>query len=423
MERVQINDNISITGISMSKLKTTSMGVYIHRPLCENEASFNALLPLVLKRGSVLCPDQEKIAKYLDGLYGATMGASVLKRGEDQIIYFDAETISDRFAPEGEKLLSELVNLVMSVIFSPVTENGAFLEKYIEQEKINACDRIDAFVNEKRQYASQRCQQETARGTNFAVMHYGDKNRINEITAKSLYDHYKSIITSSVIDIYICGDYDLNAAAEAVKKYTDNIDFSKAEIPHTDIIERSSEKVHEVTEKMDVAQGKLAIGFLTNTSAESSDIYALTVFNSIFGAGAHSKLFNNVREKLSLAYYASSQLEKFKGMLTVNAGIEFANFDKAYNETMVQLEEIRKGNITEHEFDASISSILNLCNSYYDDQRALVSYYVSARIAGSQDTLEEYIEKIKKVTVEDVINISKKIQLDTVYFLKGKEES
>lgn len=423
MERVQINDNISITGISMSKLKTTSMGVYIHRPLCEDEASFNALLPLVLKRGSELCPDQESIAKYLDGLYGATMGASVLKRGEDQIIYFDAETISDRFAPDGEKLLSELIKLVMSVIFSPVTEDGAFLEKYIDQEKINACDRIDAFVNEKRQYASQRCQQETARGTNFAVMHYGDKDRINKITAKSLYDHYKSIITSSVIDIYICGDYDLNAAADAVKKYTDNIDFSKAEIPHTDIIERSSEKVHEVTEKMDVAQGKLAIGFLTNTSAESSDIYALTVFNSIFGAGAHSKLFNNVREKLSLAYYASSQLEKFKGILTVNAGIEFANFDKAYNETMIQLEEIRKGNITAHEFEASISSILNLCNSYYDDQRALVSYYVSSRISGSQDTLEEYIEKIKKVTVEDVINVSKKIQLDTVYFLKGKEES
>ena len=423
MERVQINDNISITGISMSKLKTTSMGVYIHRPLCEDEASFNALLPLVLKRGSELCPDQESIAKYLDGLYGATMGASVLKRGEDQIIYFDAETISDRFAPDGEKLLSELIKLVMSVIFSPVTADGAFLEKYIDQEKINACDRIDAFVNEKRQYASQRCQQETARGTNFAVMHYGDKDRINKITAKSLYDHYKSIITSSVIDIYICGDYDLNAAADAVKKYTDNIDFSKAEIPHTDIIERSSEKVHEVTEKMDVAQGKLAIGFLTNTSAESSDIYALTVFNSIFGAGAHSKLFNNVREKLSLAYYASSQLEKFKGILTVNAGIEFANFDKAYNETMIQLEEIRKGNITAHEFEASISSILNLCNSYYDDQRALVSYYVSSRISGSQDTLEEYIEKIKKVTVEDVINVSKKIQLDTVYFLKGKEES
>lgn len=423
MERVQINDNISITGISMSKLKTTSMGVYIHRPLCEDEASFNALLPLVLKRGSELCPDQESIAKYLDGLYGATMGASVLKRGEDQIIYFDAETISDRFAPDGEKLLSELIKLVMSVIFSPVTADGAFLEKYIEQEKINACDRIDAFVNEKRQYASQRCQQETARGTNFAVMHYGDKDRINKITAKSLYDHYKSIITSSVIDIYICGDYDLNAAADAVKKYTDNIDFSKAEIPHTDIIERSSEEVHEVTEKMDVAQGKLAIGFLTNTSAESSDIYALTVFNSIFGAGAHSKLFNNVREKLSLAYYASSQLEKFKGILTVNAGIEFANFDKAYNETMIQLEEIRKGNITAHEFEASISSILNLCNSYYDDQRALVSYYVSSRISGSQDTLEEYIEKIKKVTVEDVINVSKKIQLDTVYFLKGKEES
>ncbi len=423
METIQINDNIRLTCIGMTKLKTTSLGIYIHRPLRAEEASYNALLPLVLKRGSKLCPDQESAAKYLDGLYGATMGASVLKRGEDQIIYFDAETISDSYAPEGEKLLRALIKLLMSVVFDPFTENGAFSEKYTEQEKINACDRIDAFVNDKRQYASQRCQQETARGTDFAVMHYGDKDRIKSISAKALYEHYSSIITSSVIDIYICGAYDSEEAAKAVRAYTDSLSFTKAEIPRTEMIERTEQGVHEVTERMDVAQGKLAVGFLTNTPALSDDIYALAVFNSLFGAGAHSKLFNNVREKLSLAYYASSQLEKLKGIITVNAGIEFANFDKAYNETLAQLEEIRNGNISEHEFEASKIFILNLCNSYYDDQRALVSYYVSARIAGSDDTLEDYIEKIGRVSVEDVVRVSKKIQLDTVYFLTGKGEA
>ncbi len=423
VETIKINDNVTVTSISMTKLKTTSIGVYIHRPLAAGTAAENALLPYVLKSGTALCRDREAIANYLDDLYGATMGATVLKRGEDQIIYFDAETISDSYAPNGEKLISGLLKLLMSAVFDPYTENGAFDERIVEQEKVNAKDRIDAFVNEKRQYASARCQQETARGTSFAIPRYGNKESIDKITAKGLYEYYRSIITSSVIDIYICGSGDPEEAAAAVREYTDKLSFSPASIPATEIITRGGEELHEVTEHMDVAQGKLALGFLTNIRPGDDDFFALTVFNSVFGAGAHSKLFNNVREKLSLAYYASSQLEKFKGMIIVNAGIEFDNFRKAYDETLVQLEEIRKGNITELEFESSINAILNLCNSYYDDQRALVSYYVSGRVAGLDMPLEAFIEGVRKVTAEDVVNVAKKLRLDTVYFLTGKEEA
>ncbi len=423
METLKINDNVSVSYIPMEKLKTTSIGVYIHRPLDEATATETALLPYVLKSASALCPDRESVARYLEDLYGATMGATVLKRGEDQIIYFDGETISDKYAPEGEKLLAGLLRLVMAAIFDPLVKDGAFDEKIVEQEKINAKDRIDAFVNDKRSYASARCQQETARGTKFAIPRYGSKEKIDEITAESLYDHYRSIIDSSVIDIYVCGSGSAEAAAEIVREYTGKLDLVPAKLPHTDIIERSEDKPHEVTEHMDVAQGKLAVGFLTGTRPGDDDFYALTVFNSVFGAGAHSKLFNNVREKLSLAYYASSQLEKFKGMIIVNAGIEFENFKKAYDEILAQLKEIQEGHITEHEFVSSVSAILNLCNSYYDDQRALVTYYVSDKTAGTDVSLEEFIDRIKKVTVEDVVRVSKKLRIDTVYFLAGKEDA
>ena len=423
METLKINDNVSVSYIPMEKLKTTSIGVYIHRPLDESTATETALLPYVLKSASALCPDRESVARYLEDLYCATMGATVLKRGEDQIIYFDGETISDKYAPEGEKLLAGLLRLVMAAIFDPLVKDGAFDEKIVEQEKINAKDRIDAFVNDKRSYASARCQQETARGTKFAIPRYGSKEKIDEITAESLYDHYRSIIDSSVIDIYVCGSGSAEAAAEIVREYTGKLDLVPAKLPHTDIIERSEDKPHEVTEHMDVAQGKLAVGFLTGTRPGDDDFYALTVFNSVFGAGAHSKLFNNVREKLSLAYYASSQLEKFKGMIIVNAGIEFENFKKAYDEILAQLKEIQEGHITEHEFVSSVSAILNLCNSYYDDQRALVTYYVSDKTAGTDVSLEEFIDRIKKVTVEDVVRVSKKLRIDTVYFLAGKEDA
>lgn len=421
METVKINNNINLNYISMTKLKTTSVGVYIHRPLNRTDASYNALLPMVLKSASRLYPSREAIAEHLDNLYGATMGSAAMKIGEDHIIYFDAETISDKYTPNGEKLLSELLKLLMSVIFDPKTDDGEFDATITEQEKKNAIDKIDAVINDKRQYASLRCQSETARGTNFEIMRFGDKKTLSEITPKSLYDYYKSIINSSVIDIFICGDADINEAEKTVREYISDIDFNSASVTKTEIIKRDVAAINEVTERMDVTQGKLAMGFITNIKPGDSDSYAQTVFNSVFGAGAHSKLFNNVREKLSLAYYASSQLEKQKGMIIVNAGIEFENFEKARDEVMAQLEEIKKGNISEHEFESSINAILNTLSSYYDDQRALAAFYLSQSVAGTNVSLEDYIENIKEVTVEDVVAVAKKLQLDTVYFLNGQK--
>ena len=422
MKSIEINENVKLNYISMTKLKTTSVGVYIHSPLNEKTASYNALLALVLKSASREYPSMETIAESLDDLYGATMGASVLKMGEDHIIYFDAETISDKYTPNGEELLSGLLKLLMSVIFDPKLDADGFDAEIVEKERKNAIDRIDAFINEKRQYASSRCQAETARGTDFAIMRFGNRDIISKITPKELYEYYKSIINSSVIDIYVCGDADIDTAANSVREYTNSIDFKKGKIRKTEIINRDVSKVNNVTEEMKVAQGKLAMGYLTNIKPTDDDYYALVVFNSVFGAGAHSKLFNNVREKLSLAYYASSQLEKYKGILVVNAGIEFPNFEKARDEVMLQLEEIKKGNITDHEFSSSISAIVNTCNSYYDDQRALASFYLSEGLMGTRRSLESYIENIKKVTPQEVSEVAKKLQLDTVYFLKGERE-
>ncbi len=423
MESVKINKNIRLNYIPMDKVKTTSVGVYIHRPLNHEDVSFNALLPRVLKHASKRFPSREELVKHLDNLYGATMGATVIKLGEDQVIYFDAETISDKYTPDNERLLSELLKLLMSVIFEPKASNGEFDKIIVEQEKKDAIDRIDAFVNDKRQYASNRCQAETARGTNYALLRLGDREVIKDITEKDLFDYYKSAITSSVIDIYICGIADINEAKEVISSFVEGFDFNDAQVPETEILTRDIKEINNVCERMDVTQGKLSLGFLTGITPTSKEISALIVFNSIFGAGAHSKLFNNVREKLSLAYYASSSLEKYKGILTVNAGIEFENYQKAYDEILLQLDEIKNGNISDHEFTSSVNSIVNSYNSYYDDQRALATFYLTEAVSGRNLTIDEIIEDIKKVSREDVINVAKKIKLDTVYFLAGKEEN
>lgn len=413
----KINSNINLHYIPMTKLKTTTVGVYIHRPLVKSEVSENAVLPYVLKRGCKLCGDSSKISKYLENLYGATFGTGVLKRGDDQIIYFSFETISDRFAPEGEKLVQDIIKLAMSVVFEPVQFN----EEVTVQEKNNAKDRILAEINDKRRYAMMRCSEEMCKGDSFELPALGTVEGVESITADSLRKHYEKIITSSVIDIYICGEFNENEIEKELKEASSCIAFKEANMPKSNIFSRSGD-VKRVTDRMDVVQGKLSMGFRTNIEASSSDYISLMVMNSIFGGGAHSKLFNNVREKLSLCYYASSTLVRNKGIMFVNAGIEFENFEKAYNEILLQLDCIKKGEISELEYSSSINALTDALESYKDDQHMLQLFYLNQKLACVNDSIEDVKEKISKVTIDDVVNAASKIELDTVYFLDGKEE-
>ncbi len=422
MQEIKINSNITLKYIPMTKLKTTTVGFFLHRPLNKKEASMNALLPYLLKRGCKLCKDNEAISKYLENLYGASLSSSVLKRGDDQIIYFDAETISDKYAPNGEELLSDLTKLLLSVVFEPNVSDEAFDEKILNQEKENSRTRILSLINDKRSYASQRCTEEMCEGEAFAISRLGSIDGIDKISAKSLYLYYKSIIVSSPIDIYICGDADIENLENVIKDFISSLNFETAVLPQTSILEKNT-AVKNVTEEMEITQGKLAIGFRTNIKPTDSDYPALCVMHSVFGAGAHSKLFNNVREKLSLAYYAATQLEKFKGLLIINAGIEFDKFEAAYNESLAQLEEIKKGNISELEYSSSISAILNSLESCKDDQRYLQNFYLDEYITGTNRDIETVKDQIKNITVEDIQAVAKKLELDTVYFLKNKEEN
>lgn len=421
IQNININSNINLHYIPQKKLKTTTVGVYIRRPLNDAEASYNALLPYVLKSGCRLCADTEMIAKYLENLYGASLGAAVIKHGETQLMYFDAEVISDKYSPQGEPLLEKLTELLLSVLFEPITENGVFRADFVEREKVIALNRIEAAKNDKRTYASERCKEEMCEGEAFAVSRLGTRVGIEKIDEKSLYEYYTNMIKSSAIDIYICGDANIETASDKIREKISTIEFNAAKEITTDILKHERD-IKNVTERMDVVQGKLSMGFTTDTKVTDSDFCALMVMNSVFGAGAHSKLFNNVREKLSLAYYASSQLEKYKGLLVVNSGIEFDNFQKAYDEILAQLECIRNGEISDLEFDSSISSILNGLESLKDDQRAMQSYYLGEMLSNTNMDIEEKKRAIKNVTKADVIAVSKKLRLDTVYFLAGKEE-
>ncbi len=415
-----INENISFHYIPMEKLKTSTIGIYIHRPLKKETAAMNGILPLILKKGCTLCPDTAALERFKQELYGASVGSGIIKRGESQIIHFSFEAISDKYAIDGEPVFEKLTSLAMSMVFEPVTKDGGFDPVITEQEKKNLCELIESMKNDKRRYASQRCIEEMFEGECFAINKYGTASDVSNIEPRSLYEYYKSIITSSVIDIYVCGDVDCTGIINTIKATTEKFAFTKGDITKTGIATPKNE-VKYTEEALPVTQGKLSMGFTTETSATGDDYYALMVANSIFGSGAHSKLFNNVREKLSLAYYASSSMDRSKGIIVVNAGIEFSKYKDAYDEILVQLDELKAGNISELEYSSAVNAIVNSLKACFDDQYAMQSFYLSEHIYNSGLGLRDIIEKIKSITVEDAVKAAQKIKLDTVYFLKGDD--
>ncbi len=412
---MNINENIILHYIPMEKLKTTSFFAYIHRPLSEEEAPLNALLESMMRRGCKRFPNAASIESSLEELYGAKLASNVNKLGEDHALIFRLDTISEKYAM-GSPIEDDAVSMFASVLFESALNEEAF-----EQEKKNLIEKIRNVINNKIEYARQRCCQEMCKGLPYAAPRLGTEEGVERITLDELKKHYRRVITESVIDIYICGECDIEKAANALRNAVSGMEFKPASRPTTELFKGSSE-VKRITETMDVTQGKLAMGFTTSTKPSDKDYPALLVANSIYGSGVHSKLFNNVREKLSLAYYAASMIHKYNGIIIVNAGIEFENFQKAYDEILLQLDEVQNGNISDWEFNSSVSFLINSIKESADSYTGMTAFSVEQLLAGTDKTADEVIEELQSVTKAQAAEAARKIKLDTVYFLTGKEE-
>ena len=419
MQKIKICDNINLNYIQETKFKTTTIGTYIHRPLNAKDATKNALIPYMLRRGCAKYPSTRLLEEHLDDLYGAKMYHSVEKKGEDQILGISFKIVSDKYLPDNVSITDSITDLMLSVVFEPLLENNSFNTSYFEQEKKTIKEEIENLINDKRDYAVWRCFEEMCKNEAYGVYKLGSIEQLDKITPQELYSHYKDIISSSFIDIFICGEVDFDAVCNKIRQFVSGMKFNAVQYPETAFNPAGDVKHFE--DIMDVNQGKLSLGFRTNIKPTDSDYYALVVFNSIFGGGAHSKLFNNVREKLSLAYYVFSRLEKYKGLMIVSSGIEFANYQKAYDEIFVQLDAVKSGDISDNELFVAKSALINTVESYKDEQGYLRNFYLSELVANTNNTIDGYIEKIKAVTINDVIKAANKIVLDTEYFLKGTE--
>lgn len=419
MENRTIKNGIELHYIEDKKFKTTALGVYIHRPLCAAEASLNALLPMVLRRGSEQYATFSEIETRLSDLCGASLDTGVVKKGEDEILCFNISTISDKYYTGNDNILLSCAELLFDLLLHPKTEGGAFVSDYVESEKDNLCEMIDALVNDKQSYALWRLYEVMCAGEAYGVHEYGSRTDVEKITPESLWAHYQNLLKTSRIDIFLCGNADIEAFAACAQQAFAGVESSAAAYPQTQQVRRV-EQEKKVVDTFDTNQAKLSLGLRVTQEVPYAD---LLVANSIWGSGPHSKLFNNVREKLSLAYYAFSRLERYKGTVLVGMGIEPQNYQKALDETLLQLQNVQEGKIAENEFASAKAFLINMLQSQKDSQYQMIDFSLGALMTGSSDDIDTLCEKVQAVTMEGAAAAARALALDTIYFLTSRDSA
>ena len=417
--RREIMQDVFLTYLPAQHFKTSRLTLNLVTGLDRASASANALLPAVLRRGTVRCPDMESLSAALDTLYGANIDYTVRKKGERQCVGFAAGFIDDGFTPHGEKLLEPVAQQLGELLLEPVTRDGCFLSEYVDSEKANLIDAIRALKNDKRDWADIRLMQEMCAGEPYSVLRLGDEETTGAITADALYRHGRELMASSRVELIYCGGAEERRVEDAVLSALAKLPRgSQTPLPP---VRRAAapETPRCIIETMDVTQGKLAMGY----RCTSDDYPAMVLANLIFGGTSNSKLFLNVREKHSLCYYASSSYARSKGILTVSSGVEVTDFERAEEEIEHQLHAVQQGDWEDWEQEGALQAIRTSLLSLTDSQGALENFYLGQIASGATETPEELASSLQQVTKERIVAAARTVTPDTVYFLRGKEEA
>ena len=418
MTRQMLMEHVYLTYIPSEKFKTSFLSAQMAAPLEKDTAGRNALLVNVLNRGTVRCPDMAAIGRELDMLYGARLEPTVRKKGENQLFGFVASCVDDRFLPKGEKLLEKLTDLLGEFFCSPTTRGGRLLEDYVESERENLADLIRSDINDKRAYAARRLLEEMCAGERYGVRRMGRAEDVEKISLQRLDRHYRDILPRGRLELFYCGSAPEKRVAGAFTRAFAGMPRRGGLEPVPTVRRPAPEQCRVITEEMDVGQGKLCIGCRTG----STDTAATMLMNTMFGGATTSKLFLNVREKLSLCYYAGSVYHRLKGLITVSSGIEFQNYGRAVEEITRQLESLQRGEWEDWELDGARQSLLSSLRSMEDSAGSLEDYVMGQAAAGGDETIPGLIAAIQAVTPERIREAAEAVKPDTIYFLKGKEE-
>lgn len=412
--------NIRLHVLPTDRFKTFAISAYIGTVLDENEVTPTALTPFVLRRGTKSFPETKQFRERLDDLYGAGFGFDIFKRGDYQIVQFRMDIIEDRYVKGADQLLRQGLSFLGEALTKPALENESFVSKYVEAEKKTLRKKIESIVNDKIKYAAERCLEEMCRNEPYRLHPLGKLSAIAPIDPQTLYNHYRHWLQTSPIDLYVVGNTTLEQVKSLVNE-TFQINRSDSLAYQNRVVHPEVRQVNKVTEQLDVNQGKLNLGLRTYVTYGDDDYASVLMYNGILGGYPHSKLFTNVREKASLAYYASSRLDGHKGILTIQSGIEIANYEKALAIIERQLEAMREGDISDTELSQTRAMITNQLKEMEDSAFEMIAFDFNTILSGRERSVQTLIESIREIDREAVRQTAGKIKLDTVYFLRDRK--
>ena len=421
MKKINIKEGIDLHIIKTNKFKTNLLAVFLSTPLTKETVTPNALIPAVLRRGSKNITTQEQISIALEEMYGATFDCGIDKVGDNQVLKFYLETINNEFLPQKEDNLKQAIEILLEIIFNPQVSNGNFNKEYVDNEKKNLKQVIDGRKDSKASYALERCIEEMYPNAPYSLYKYGMTSELDKINSQDLYEQYVNLIKNCKIDIFISGNIEENIKDEIMEN--ENIKKLEARKPIFIINNKETRKKEQkeeqvVNESSEVAQGKLILG-LDILNENDKDKYTALVYNAILGGTPTSKMFQNVREKNSLAYTASSSFIRQKANIFIKCGIDIENYEKALKIIKEQLEDMKNGEFTDKNIEEAKNNIISTIKFIPDEQDTELMYYFSQELSGYEMGFEEYVEKVKEIKKEDIIELAKRIQINTIYFLKN----
>lgn len=425
-KKQEIKQRIKLHNINADKFKTNLIAIFLTTPLSRKYVTYDAVLAAVLRRGTKNMPTQEEISKTLEGMYGADFDCGLNKNGDNHAIKFYLESLNDDFLPQkDENMLKMSMEKLTEIVFNPYLENGQFKEEYVNQEKENIKQRIEGRKDNKAAYARSRCVEEMYKDEPAGFFNYGYIEDLEEINGKNLYEYYQNLLKECKIDIFVSGKVDIEDTLKIINENADINNLKQREPNYVvnKIISRDKPQERKVEEKLDVAQGKIVIGcditFDENDLKDENLKCETMLYNSLLGGSANSKLFQNVREKASLAYTASSSYVRYKSNIFINAGIEIENFDKALDIIREQIEDLKNGDFTEEQIENEKKGIISQINTIDDEQDTEIIYFLGQELTGLNETIEQYKENINNVTKDQIQNVASKVEINTIYFLRN----
>ena len=411
-----ICDGVSFGNIKDDRFKRGRINATLIVPLDKKTAAANALLSCVLTRSCKKYPDFTSLNRKLDELYGAALYPSVSKYGDFQTVTLSVSGLDDRYALDGKSISSEITELLCSILFEPNITNGHFLEEDFQQEKRQLIENIDAEFNDKRSYAIRRCIEIMCRDELFSISRFGSREDVAALTQENIYKAWKSLLDNARAELCMLGSTPYEKALEGFKKYFDG--KPRKMTGSTKIISDVGE-VKRIVETEEIVQSKLVMGFRSAYPKTVRERIANTLMSMILGGTPTSKLFQNVREKQSLCYYCSSNVNNNKGIMLIDSGVETDNIEKTESAVMEQITALVHGNVTDEELLSAKKALKNLYISTMDSLSAMHAWYMGSVLSSLVASPLEEAEIVDDITKEEVVELANKINLDTVFSLIG----